>query len=147
VAKALAVIQGQSTTNPAAVSQAAARAALLGPRESVESMRVAFERRRDRMVGGLNALGLPCRTPEGAFYAFAEVSSLLGAKVTSAGAETTLATDDDIAMWLLSEAHVATVAGTPFGAPGFLRLSYATSDADIEAGLASMARAISTATR
>ncbi|NUP05865.1 MAG: pyridoxal phosphate-dependent aminotransferase [Polyangiaceae bacterium] len=147
LAKALSVIQGQSTTNPAAVSQAAARAALLGPRASVESMRSAFERRRDIMVDGLNALGLACRKPEGAFYAFADVSSLYGLKVKQNDKEKVLETDDDVAMWLLAEAHVATVAGAPFGAPGYLRLSYATSDDDIRAGLASIGAAISKGAR
>lgn len=147
VAKALGVIQGQSTTNPASVSQAAARAALLGPRSSVEAMRQAFEKRRTLMVEGLNALGLGCRMPEGAFYAFANVRSLFGRTVTMNGAPKVLTNDDDAAMWLLAEAHVATVAGASFGAPGYLRLSYACSDDDIRAGLAAIGAAISKAPR
>lgn len=140
IAKACSVVQGQSTTNPAAVSQAAARAALLGSRESVVAMRTAFERRRGLMVDGLNAIeGVSCRMPEGAFYAFADVSSLIGLEVAPGK---TLASDDDIAMWLLAEAHVACVAGGSFGAPGHLRLSYACADDDIVGGLAAMRAAI-----
>ena len=142
LAKALTTIQGQSTTNPAAVSQAAARAALLGPRESVEAMRLAFERRRDLMVRGLDQeLGLRCRMPEGAFYAFPDVTSLYGLR----WGDRELKSDDDVAMWLLAEAHVATVAGAPFGAPGYLRMSYACADTDITGGLRAIAEAIARA--
>lgn len=122
------VVQSQSTTNAAAVSQAAAVAALTGPRDQLAVMRSAFERRRNVMVEELRSLpGVRCRRPEGAFYAFADVSGLFGRRY--AGNE--LRTDDDVAMWLLEDAHVATVAGTPFGAPGYLRISYACSEADI----------------
>jgi aspartate aminotransferase len=142
LAQAMATIQGQSTTNPAAVAQAAAVAALLGPRDTVETMRAAFERRRTLMVDGLASIpGMRCRLPEGAFYAFADVRGLLG---MSAGGKT-LATDDDVAMWLLHEAHAATVAGSPFGAPGYLRFSYACADHDIVAGLESIRSAVSAA--
>ncbi|MFO0548257.1 MAG: pyridoxal phosphate-dependent aminotransferase [Polyangiaceae bacterium] len=139
VASAIAVVQGQSTTNPAAVSQAAAAAALRGARHDLEDMRTAFERRRNLMIGGLNTIpGVRCRKPEGAFYAFADVSGLIGKKV----GDTTLASDTALAQWLLREAHVVTVAGEPFGAPGYLRLSYACADATIEAGLAAFKRAV-----
>ena len=136
---ALSTIQGQSTTNPAAVSQAAARAALLGPRDSVLAMRDAFQRRRNLIVDGLNRIdGIRCRMPEGAFYAFADVSALIGLRA----GDSVLSDDNQIAMWLLESAHVATVAGTPFGAPGYLRLSYACSDEDIARGLAAIEGAI-----
>ena len=72
--------------------------------------------------------------PEGAFYAFPDVRGLYG--IAHAGG--TLQSDLDVAMWLLAEAHVATVAGTPFGAPGYLRFSYAASEEDIEAGIAAI---------
>ena len=138
---ALDIVQGQSTTNAAAVSQAAAAAALLGPRESVQSMRDIFAARRTRMVEGLRQLpNVSCRMPEGAFYAFARVHDLLG-KSWAGG---TLASDVDVAYWLLDEAKVATVPGTPFGAPGYLRFSYACSEADIDGGLDAMRRAIAT---
>src|SRR5262249_23658768 len=79
VTKALEVRQSQSTTNAAAVSQAAAVAALNGPRDEVHAMRAAFSRRRTRMVEGLRGTkGISCRMPEGAFYAFADIRGLYG---------------------------------------------------------------------
>ena len=136
LAKAIDTMQSQSTSNPAAIAQAAAEAALTGSRAPVQAMRAEFERRRGLMVGGLNAIpGVRCRMPEGAFYAFADFSAHLGKKA----GDRVVATDEDLAMYLLDEGKVATVGGTPFGAPGFLRLSYAVSDADIEGGLAAIA--------
>lgn len=141
VAKALDVVQGQSTTNAAAVSQAAAVAALNGPRDAVFAMRAAFARRRTLMIDRLNAIpGVRCRMPEGAFYAFADVRGLCGRSFKGKK----LATDEDVATWMLEQAHVASVAGTPFGAPGYLRLSYACDEDDIEAGLAAVRRAVDT---
>lgn len=98
-------------------------------------MRAAFARRRARMVDGLRAIpGIQCRMPEGAFYAFADVTGLYGK--AAGGLE--LTSDEQVASWLLEGAHVATVPGTPFGAPGYLRFSYATSEDDIDAGLAAI---------
>jgi aspartate aminotransferase len=135
--KAVDTVQSQSTTNAAAVSQAAAVAALGGPRDSVEAMREAFSRRRIRMVEGLRKIpGVSCRMPEGAFYAFPDVRGLYGCRWKGE----TIATDEDASLWLLEEGHVATVAGTPFGAPGYLRLSYACSEDEIDRGLAAIAR-------
>jgi aspartate aminotransferase len=139
LAKAVEMVQSQSTTNPAAVSQAAAVAALNGPREEVHAMRAAFARRRTRMVEGLRGTpGIRCRMPEGAFYAFADVRGLYG--LVHKG--TAMTSDEQVAMWLLDRAHVASVAGTPFGAPGFIRFSYACSEADIEGGIQAMRAAI-----
>jgi len=133
--KAIDMVQSQSTTNAAAVSQAAATAALNGSRDDVHAMRAAFDRRRVRMVEGLRTIpGVSCRMPEGAFYAFADVRGLYGAKYN--GAE--LTSDVEIALWLLDAAHVATVAGTPFCAPGYLRFSYACSEEEIEQGIAAI---------
>lgn len=144
LAKAINTIQGQSTTNPSAVAQAAAVAALLGPRDTVLAMRDVFERRRTLMVEGLNRIpGVRCRMPEGAFYAFADVRGLYG---LSAG-ELILRSDDDVATWLLREARVATVAGAPFGAPGYIRFSYACADEDILGGLAAIRAAVDRAVR
>jgi len=141
---ALDVVQGQSTTNPTAVAQYAALAALTGPQDAVEAMRAKFERRRDAMVAGLSTVpGVRCRTPEGAFYAFADVRGLYG--IVHGGK--TIASDDDVAFFLLEVAHVAAVPGGAFGAPGYVRFSYATSEERIEAGLASMRRAVSDARR
>ncbi|AKT41702.1 aspartate aminotransferase [Chondromyces crocatus] len=135
VAKALDVVQGQSTTNAAAVSQAAAVAALSGSRVEVHAMRDAFSKRRDVMVRGLNAIsGVRCRRPEGAFYAFADFRGVIGRSFQGR----TLGDDIDLANFLLEQGHVATVPGTPFGAPGYLRLSYACDEAEIEAGVAAI---------
>jgi aspartate aminotransferase len=144
VAKALDIIQGQSTTNPAAVSQEAAIAALSAPRDAFMKMHAAFQERRNRMVEGLRALpGVKCRMPDGAFYALADVRGLYGLKA----GDRELKSDEDIAFWLLDTAHVAAVAGTPFGAPGYLRFSYACSNETIDEGLAAVRRAIEAARR
>jgi len=139
LARALDMVQSQSTTNPAAVSQAAAVAALNGPRDELDAMRAAFARRRARMVEGLRTLpGVSCRMPEGAFYAFADVRGLYGLEHK----QQAMKSDLEVAMWLLEHAHVATVAGTPFGAPGYLRFSYACSEQHITDGLAAIRAAI-----
>jgi aspartate aminotransferase len=139
LAKALDTIQGQSTSNAAAICQAAAAAALLGPRDELEAMRQAFDRRRRRLVEGLSRLpGVRCRMPEGAFYAFADFRGNLGKKAGDQGIEN----DDQLAMYLLDQAHVVTVGGGAFGAPGYLRLSYAVSDDDIDQGLAAIEKAL-----
>ena len=94
---------------------------------------------RDVMVAGLNAIpGVTCRKPEGAFYAFADCRGLYG--IPYAGR--TIASDEDVAFFFLEHAHVATVPGGPFGAPGYVRFSYATSEDRIALGLASIRRAI-----
>jgi aspartate aminotransferase len=142
LAKALDVIQGQSTTNPTALSQEAAVQALTGPRDEVAHMRAAFRERRNRMVQGLGSVpGVRCRMPDGAFYAFADVRGLYGLRA----GEKTLATDEDVAFWLLDSAHVAAVPGTPFGAPGYLRFSYASSLETIDEGIAAIRQAIAQA--
>lgn len=139
LSKAIDIVQSQSTTNAAAISQAAAVAALNGPRSELDVMRRHFSERRVVMVEGLRSLpGVSCRMPEGAFYAFPDVRGLLGKKHN--GVE--LVTDQDVANWLLDEVHVASVAGEPFGAPGYLRFSYACSEADIREALDKMRRAI-----
>jgi len=132
LSNAIDMIQSQSTTNAAAVSQAAAVAALTGKRDDLEAMRSTFERRRVRMVEGLrNIPGIRCRMPEGAFYAFADVTGLYGLR----WGDREIRSDEDVAAWFLEEAHAATVPGTPFGAPGYIRFSYACSEADIDEGL------------
>jgi aspartate aminotransferase len=142
--KALDVVQGQSTTNAAAVSQHAAVAALRGSMDDFVRIRATFQKRRDAMIQGLNSLpGVRCRKPEGAFYAFADCRGLLGLDWNGKA----LATDEDIAFWLLDQAHVAAVPGGPFGAPGYVRFSYAASEERIAAGIASMRRAVEAAWR
>ena len=142
VAKALDVIQGQSTTNPCSVSQEAAIAALGAPRDDFMKMHAAFQERRNRMVEGLRSLpGVKCRMPDGAFYAFADVRGLYGLRA----GDKELKSDEDIAFWLLDVAHVAAVAGTPFGAPGYIRFSYACSTETISEGLDAFRQAIASA--
>ena len=132
VTKACDKIQGQATTNPSSVAQRAATAALTGSWEPMEAMRQAFEERRTIIVDGLNAIdGISCRLPEGAFYAFANVQGLIG----RTGAGKALENDLDLAGYLLEEARCAVVPGTAFGAPGFVRMSYAASNDMIREGL------------
>jgi aspartate aminotransferase len=139
VAAACEVIQSQTTTSPTAVAQHAAAAALDGPQEPVEVMRRAFERRRDLAVEGLNRIaGLSCRSPEGAFYAFFDVREHLGRTLGGR----LIADDVALAEYLLEQAHCAFVPGSAFLAPGYLRMSYAASEAQIREGLARLARAL-----
>jgi len=130
--KIIDVVQSQSTTNAAAVSQAAAVSALTGPRDDFDAMHAAFARRRKLMVEALRSIpGVRCRMPEGAFYAFPDFRGLYGKR----HGDRELASDEDIALWLLEDVHVATVPGTPFGAPGHLRFSYACAESDILEGV------------
>jgi aspartate aminotransferase len=132
VAKAVEKMQGQSTTNPTAVAQHAAMAALRGDRTEERKMRDAFAERRRVIVDGLNSIpGIRCIEPEGAFYAFPNVAELVG----RAAGEQTLSDDVALSLYLLEEARVAVVPGSAFGAPGYLRLSYATSMEKIREGL------------
>ena len=102
-------------------------------------MRALFEQLRERMVSGLNAIdGLICPTPRGAFYAFANASGLLGRRAESG----ILQNDAQIADWLLEEARVAVVPGSAFGAPGYLRFSFAVSLDRIAAGIERVADAV-----
>jgi len=135
--RACITIQGQSTTNPTAVAQHAALAALTGPQTEVEAMRRAFENRRNTMISGLNSIkGIRCRKPEGAFYAFADVRGLYRDGLSSDGLSSDgLLSDTDVAMFLLDRAHVVGVPGEGFGAPGYVRFSYATSEERIRSGL------------
>ena len=140
VTKACDKIQGQATTNPSAVAQQAAIAALRGPWDPMEAMRAAFEERRSIIVDGLNAIdGISCRLPEGAFYAFANVQDLIGKQA----AGKTLENDIELAGYLLEEARCAVVPGTAFGAPGFVRISYAASNDMIREGLSRIGEAVS----
>jgi aspartate aminotransferase len=140
VIEAMATLQGQSTTNASSVSQAAAVAALEGPDDELDRMRGEFDKRRRYMLGALRAMpGVKCVEPRGAFYAFPDVSALLGKK-TPAGRR--LDSDLDLCQYLIEDAKVAVVPGTAFYAPGFVRLSYATSQANIEKGLARLGEAL-----
>ncbi len=130
---AMNTLQGQSTSNVTSIAQAAAIAALEGPQQCVEDMRVEFDKRRAHIVKRLRALpGVSCYDPEGAFYAFPDVSAYLG-KAPKGGA----AIKDDVALcdYLLDVGRTACVPGSGFGAPGHVRLSYATSMQAIDKGL------------
>jgi aspartate aminotransferase len=139
--KAMAKIQGQSTSNPTHISQIAALAALTGPQDCVGTMRKAFDDRRKKMVELLRAIpGVQCREPKGAFYAFPDVSAYVGKKSPEGSM-----LDDDVQLcdWLVEVGKVAVVPGSGFGAPGFVRLSYACSMKNIEDGVGRLAKALS----
>lgn len=139
LADACEMVQSQATSNPDAVAQQAALAALRGDRAPMLAMVAEFQTRRDVMVAGLNAIpGIACRMPEGAFYAFPLVAGLIG----KTGPSGVLTDDLAVAAFLLEVARVAVVPGSAFGAPGFIRLSYAASQANIREGLRRIAEAV-----
>ena len=121
VIAAMRKIQSQATSNPCSISQAAAVAALNGSQDCLIPMKKAFKERHDWLVKALNDLpGFSCIEGEGAFYAFPNVEQVI-AKIDGVD------TDVELSTWLLENAEVAVVPGTPFGAPGHIRLSFATS--------------------
>ena len=139
IAKATNKLQGQYTSGCSSIAQKAAEEAYRGPQDCVEEMRKAFERRRDLIVSLLKEIpGLKIDHPGGAFYIFPEVSSYFG---KSCGNHT-INNSNDLAMYLLEEAHVATVDGAAFCAPGYIRLSYATSDDNIREAARRIAAAL-----
>ncbi len=134
----MAIIQGQALSNVTSISQKAAVAAYDGGTADVEKMVAAFCERRNFIVKRLNELGLKCRTPEGAFYAFPNVESLFGK--TLGGKK--MSSSASVSEYLLESAHVATVPGSAFGLEGFIRLSFATSMENIKEGLNRIEKAI-----
>jgi aspartate aminotransferase len=133
---AMATIQGQSTSNPASMSQRAATVALNGDQACVGEMNKAYKQRHDFLVAGLNRLpGVSCNAGAGTFYAFANVSGAMRALG--------LADDGAFAEYLLVNAGVAVVPGSGFGAPGHMRLSFACSMKTLEDALARMAAVLS----
>jgi len=140
VVEAMATLQGQSTTHAAAVAQAAAQAAIEGPTDELEKMRVEFDKRRKTMVARLREIpGVTCVEPKGAFYAFPDLSVFIGKK-TPEGKK--IENDVQLCEWLIEAAKVAVVMGSAFGAPGFVRLSYATSMKNVEEGVRRMAETL-----
>jgi aspartate aminotransferase len=138
--KAMAKIQGQSTSNPTHIAQVAALAALTGPQDCVETMRRAFDERRMEMVKLLRAIpNVTCREPKGAFYAFPDVAGYLGKRSPEGHM-----LDDDVQLcdWLVEMGKVAVVPGSGFGAPGHVRLSYACGMEQIKDGVGRLARAL-----
>ncbi|WP_264601622.1 pyridoxal phosphate-dependent aminotransferase [Rhodobium gokarnense] len=128
--KAMNTVQGQSTSHTCSISQHAAVAALNGDQGFIGEFRDAFEKRRDLVVQRINEIpGLSCDTPDGAFYVFVGCEALLDG-TTPQGK--TLATDMDFAMYLMEEAGVAVVPGSGFLADGFIRISYASSQDDLQ---------------
>ncbi|HEY5678330.1 MAG TPA: aminotransferase class I/II-fold pyridoxal phosphate-dependent enzyme, partial [Myxococcales bacterium] len=130
-------VQDASTSNPSSLSQYAAVAALRGPQELLESMRVQFESRRTLMVELLDRIkGVDAHAPDGAYYVFADFSGLLGRKFHGEPVPGTLR----LAEILLEEFGVATVPGSAFGREGYLRLSFAISEPDIRKAMERVAR-------
>ena len=132
--KAMDTLQGQSTTNASAVAQAAALAALTGPQDSIATMHTEFDRRRRAMTAGLRAIPkVVLHEPLGAFYCFPDVSAYCGGQLK-----------DDVALaeYILEKGRVAAVPGTGFNAPGFMRLSYATSMKNVEEGVRRIGEAL-----
>ncbi len=139
IASACSMLQGQYTSGPSSISQKAALAAYTGDQSCVGEMRIAFERRRNLIVELLGQIpGLKVNSPMGAFYIFPDCSSYLGRSYN----EKTIQTATDLAMYILEEAHVACVGGDAFGAPGCIRLSYATSDESITEAIARIKKAL-----
>jgi len=125
---AMQKLQSQSTSNPTSIVQKAAVAALSGSQQCVAEMREEYIRLRDHLVAGLQAIpGIKCQMPEGAFYAYPNVSAFFGKGGVKCGA--------DVAHGLLHKAHVATVAGEGFGTTEHVRFSYATSMENIDKAL------------
>jgi aspartate/methionine/tyrosine aminotransferase len=142
VIKAATNLQSHSTSNVANVSQVAALAAVSGPLDAVAEMKVAFDRRRTLITSMLNAIdGVTCPLPEGAFYVYPSVKGLIGRTLRGARIESSA----QLAGMILDEAEVAVVPGEAFGTPGYLRLSYATSDADITEGVGRMTQLLAEA--
>jgi len=121
IIKAMKKIQSQSTSNPTSISQVAAQAALEGPQDCIAEMRAEYKRRYQYLLQALNDIeGIECEDCDGAFYAFPSFKSIIERMED-------IRDDVDLASWMLENAGVAMVPGTAFGAPGHLRLSFATS--------------------
>jgi len=139
VVKAMRKVQGQSTSCPSSVSQAAAVAALTGPQECVEEMRQAFRQRYEYIHAALNEIpGVECPDCDGAFYAFPSFQGFIDRMDN-------IRDDVELASWMLEEAGVSTVPGSAFGAPGHLRLSYAASLDYLEDAITRIRNAIDSA--
>jgi aspartate/methionine/tyrosine aminotransferase len=142
VIKAATNLHSHSTANVANVSQRAAIAALNGDLSAVHKMGEAFDRRRKLIVKLLNEIpGVICPTPTGAFYVYPSVKGVLGKEIRGKRPKTSA----ELATLILEEAEVAAVPGEAFGPSGYLRFSYATSDADIVEGIARVKKLLSEA--
>src|SRR2546426_740270 len=137
IVSAMAKLQSQSTSNPTSIVQKAAVAALNGPQQCVEEMRQEYIRLRDHIVKGLRSIpGIKCTMPEGAFYAYPNISSFIG--------RNGIGSASDLAGRLLRESHVVTVPGEGFGTRDHIRVSYATTVAELDRGLERMRKFLTT---
>jgi aspartate/methionine/tyrosine aminotransferase len=136
VVKAATNLQSHATSNVSNVAQVAALEAVTGDLDAVAEMGAAFDRRRQLIVKLLSEIpGVDCPTPEGAFYVYPSVKGVLGKTIRGRVATTSA----ELAELVLDEVGVAVVPGEAFGTPGYFRLSYALSDADIEKGIGRLA--------
>jgi len=139
IADACNKLQGQYTSSPSNIAQKAAEAAYRGSQQCVETMRQAFERRRDLMVSLAKEIpGLKVNQPKGAFYLFPDCSAYLGKTFNGKKIENSA----ELAMYLLEEGHVASVGGLAFGAPSCIRFSYATSEDKLTEAMARVKKAL-----
>ncbi len=137
VAKFMGDIQSQETSNPCSVSQWAALEAIVGPQDSVVKMKAEFQKRRDYVMSRISTLpNVTCAPPDGAFYAFMNVSAHFGRTIGG----TLIDNSTSFCMAALSQANVALVMGSAFGAEGFARMSFATSLQTLEKGLDALER-------
>lgn len=140
IAKGCNTLQGQYTSGPCSVSQKAALAALNGDQTCVETMRQAFQRRRDLIVRLCRRIpGLEVNEPQGTFYLFPKCSSYFGKKY----GDRVIGNSTDFAMFVLEVGHVATVGGDAFGSPECFRMSYATSDENITEAIGRLSECLS----
>ena len=139
IAQACTKLQGQFTSATSSITQRAAIAALTGDLGPTKAMKEAFRRRRALVLAGLAQIeGLKCNQPQGAFYVFPDVSAFFGKR----HGEQLIQDADDLATYILNEAHVAVVTGAAFGAPQCIRLSYATSDDTLRTALERIQKAL-----
>ncbi len=139
IAKACSKVQGQVTSAPCSIAQVAAGAAVSANPSIADEMKSAFLKRRDIMIAGLSAIpGMKVNKPMGAFYLFPDVSELYGKSV----GQRHINNAEDFAMYLLEEAHVATVGGGAFGTPECIRLSYAASEAQLQEAIRRISKAV-----
>ena len=128
--KAMGKLQSQSTSNPASISQAAAVEALNCDHSFISERNKIFEKRRNKLLRSLNKMkGINCKTPNGAFYLFPSCKEIIGKKTTDGKV---INNDEDFTAALLKHAGVAVVQGSAFGLEGYFRVSYATSDENLD---------------
>jgi aspartate aminotransferase len=139
IAKAVTKLQGQMTSGSTTIAMRAALEALTGDQQCTSDMNAAFLRRRDLMLGHMkNIPGLKFNVPEGAFYVFPDISSYFGKSFNG----NVIRNSEDLCVYLLDKAHIATVPGDAFGAPANVRISYANSDENLNKAMERFRRAL-----